>query len=147
MTVVYPAGCTDNVEFSTGQGNDIQITAPQLLVRDGAVIFATTRNTQAGGNIILNLVRLEVLDGGQVVTSSLGSGPAGTVRVDAAEGIRIEGSDPNFANRVEQLPATAFFAVPQSTISVQSTGEGAAGNIIIGGLGTTPVCCSAMVAN
>lgn len=134
-----PSGIfADNTELSTGQGNDIQITAPQLLVRDGAVIVATTRNNQPGGNLILNLGRLEILDGGQVVTSSLGRGPAGTVRVDAAEGIRIEGSDPNFANRVENTPGTAFFAVPQSTISVQSTGEGAAGNIIIGDLGTTP---------
>jgi large exoprotein involved in heme utilization and adhesion len=134
-----PSGIfTNNTDLATGQSNDIQITAPELRVQEGAVVIASTRNDQPGGNIALSLGRLAVLSGGQVVTGSLGSGPAGTLRVDATEGIVIAGSDPNFADRVEQIPETALLFIPQSSLSVRSSAAGAAGNIIIGGLGTTP---------
>jgi len=127
-----------NTEVSTGRSNRIQIVAPELLVQDGAVILASTTNDQPGGDINLDLGRLAVLNGGQVVTGSLGAGPAGTVRIDATEDILITGSDPNFANRVEQIPETSDFVIAQSAVSVQSSGDGTAGNIIIGDLGATP---------
>ena len=134
-----PSGIfTNNTDLATGQSNDIQITVPELRVQDGAVIIASTRNDQPGGNIVLSLGRLVVLSGGQVVTGSLGSGPAGTLQIDATEGIVIAGSDPTFAARVEQIPETALLVIPQSSLSVRSSATGAAGNIIIGELGTTP---------
>ena len=134
-----PSGIlTSNTDFATGQSNDIQITAPELRVQEGAVVIASTRNDQPGGNIALSLGRLAVLNGGQVVTGSLGSGPAGTLRVDATGGIVIAGSDPTFAARVEQIPGTDLLFTPQSALSVRSSAIGAAGNIIIGELGTTP---------
>ena len=129
---------TNNTDLATGQSNDIQITAPELRVQEGAVIIASTRNDQPGGNIVLSLGRLGVLSGGQVVTGSLGSGPAGTLQVDATSGIVIAGSDPNFADRAEQIPDTALLFIPQSSLSVRSSATGTAGNIIIGELGTTP---------
>jgi large exoprotein involved in heme utilization and adhesion len=134
-----PSGIlTSNTDLATGQSNDIQITAPELRVQEGAVVIASTRNDQPGGNIALSLGRLAVLNGGQVVTGSLGSGPAGTLQVDATGGIVIAGSDPTFAARVEQIPETALLFIPQSSLSVRSSATGAAGNIIIGELGTTP---------
>ena len=134
-----PSGIlTSNTDFATGQSNDIQITAPELRVQEGAVVIASTRNDQPGGNIALSLGRLAVLNGGQVVTGSLGSCPAGTLRVDATGGIVIAGSDPTFAARVEQIPGTDLLFTPQSALSVRSSAIGAAGNIIIGELGTTP---------
>ena len=74
---------TNNVPSSGSQSNDIRITTPQFLVQDGATLFASTTNDQPGGNIILSLGSLAVLNGGQVVTGSLGSGPAGTIQLDA----------------------------------------------------------------
>ena len=129
---------TDNTDLATGQSNDTQITAPELLVQEGAVILASTRNDQPGGNVVLSLGRLAVLSGGQVVAGSLGSGPAGTLQIDATEGIVIAGSDPNFAERGEQNPVYELLFIPQSSLSVRSSATGAAGNIIIGELGTTP---------
>jgi filamentous hemagglutinin family protein len=134
-----PSGLlTNNTETSSGQASDITITAPRLLVQEGAVIIASTVNNQPGGNIVLALGRLAVLSGGQVVTGSLGSGPAGTIQLDATSGIVISGSDPTFAARAAQNAGVALLAIPQSRLSVRSEAGGAAGNIIIGELGTTP---------
>ncbi|MFH7243971.1 MAG: filamentous hemagglutinin N-terminal domain-containing protein [Spirulina sp.] len=135
-----PSGIfTNNTVTSTGRSNNIQITAPVLTVQDGAVMLASTSNGQPGGNITLTLGSLEVLNGGQVATGSVGTGPAGTIRINATEGLLITGSDPNFANRVAQVPETASLLLPQSAISVQASGSGTAGNIILGDLGTTPL--------
>jgi large exoprotein involved in heme utilization and adhesion len=129
---------TNNGSADRSQSNDIRITAPQLLVQDGATLFASTVNDQSGGNIVLDLGSLAVLNGGQVITGSLGAGPAGTIRLDATDGIVISGSAPTFAARAAQNAGVALFAVPQSRLSVRSEAGGAAGNIIIGELGTTP---------
>jgi filamentous hemagglutinin family protein len=128
----------NNGSSDRSQSNDIRITAPQLLIQDGATLFASTVNDQSGGNIVLDLGSLAVLNGGQVVTGSLGSGSAGTIRLDATGGIVISGSDPTFAARAAQNSGVALFAIPQSRLSVRSEAGGAAGNIIIGELGTTP---------
>jgi filamentous hemagglutinin family protein len=134
-----PSGIfSDNTDAVMGQSNRIEITAPSLLVQDGAVILASTRNEQPGGDITLDLGQLVVLNGGQVVTGSLGAGPAGTIRINATDGIVIAGSDPTFESRVELIPDLRDFVIPQSAISVQASGSGAAGNIVIGNLGTTP---------
>ncbi len=134
-----PSGifATSNV-FATGQSNDIQIATPNLAVREGAVISASTRNPQPGGDILLSVSRLSILAGGQVVTSSFGSGAAGTIQIDASEGISISGNDPNFADRAFQNPDINLLYAPQSRLSVQSSAAGSAGNIVIGAAGTTP---------
>ncbi|MEA5464074.1 two-partner secretion domain-containing protein [Leptothoe sp. PORK10 BA2] len=128
----------NNGGFTTAQSGDIHLTTPQLLIQDGAAVVSSTLNDQPGGTIILNLGRLEILNGGQVFTGSVGRGTGGTIQVNATEGILISGSDPNFATRSEQVPGINSLFIPQSVLSVRSSGEGAAGNILIGGLGTTP---------
>jgi large exoprotein involved in heme utilization and adhesion len=93
-----------------------------------------------GGNIILSLGHLALLNGGQITTSSEGSGSAGDIYINATDGALISGSDPTFAARLALDPGVTFFFIPtpQSTLSVRSAGLGAAGNIIIGDLNTTP---------
>jgi len=134
-----PSGIfTSSLGFASGPGNNIQIVAPSLTLQDGAVLFASTASAQSGGDIVLALGRLDVLNGGQVVTSSFGSGSAGEIQINATEGIRVSGSDPTFAGRAAQIPGLVDIYSPQSTLSVQSNAAGAAGNIIIGTSGTTP---------
>ncbi|NEQ44298.1 MAG: S-layer family protein [Leptolyngbya sp. SIOISBB] len=96
---------------ATGRGNDIRITAPDLQVLDGAVLEASTRNDQPGGDVVLDLGELALLREGQIATSSAGSGAAGTIQVDASDGIRVSAD---------------------SRLSVQSQADGPAGNILIG---------------
>jgi filamentous hemagglutinin family protein len=134
-----PSGIlTNNTDSPTGQSNDIRIASPVLRLQDGAVLLASTRNNQPGGDIILSLGKLEVLGGGQIVSSSGGEGAAGTIRIEATDDILISGNDPSFGVRAEQISEVELLFVPQSSISVRATGEGAAGSIIIGELGTTP---------
>jgi large exoprotein involved in heme utilization and adhesion len=111
---------------ATGVGNGIRITAPSLQIRNGARLFANTRSAESGGNVVLALGRLSVLDGGRIVAASLGNGAAGSIRVDATEGIEIAGSNPNELSN------------PVSSLSVRSVSEGPVGNIVIGAAGTTP---------
>ena len=129
---------TNSQFFATGQANDIHITTPTLQVQDGAALFAGTVNARSGGDIILSLDRLRVIDGGQIVTTSLGSGAAGTINIDATEGIQILGSDSTFAARGIQVPGIRLLYAPQSRLSVQSRETGSAGDIIVGAAGTTP---------
>jgi large exoprotein involved in heme utilization and adhesion len=134
-----PSGVfTSNDRTSTGQSNDIFVTTPILFVQDGAVLFASTLNNQPGGDITLSLGRLAVLNGGQIIASSEGTGPAGTIRLNATDGILVAGSDPTFDTRATQFPEIGLFSSPQSTLSVRAGAGGTAGNLIIGDSGTTP---------
>jgi large exoprotein involved in heme utilization and adhesion len=129
---------SDSDFLSNGQGGDIRIAAPTLQVQAAAVLEASTRNAQPGGDIMLSLGRLEVRQGGQITTNSFSSGTAGTIQIDATDGILIGGSDPTFAERVLRVPNLGEEFRPESNLSAQSSDTGAAGNIVIGTAGTTP---------
>ncbi|WP_204137511.1 filamentous hemagglutinin N-terminal domain-containing protein [Halomicronema sp. CCY15110] len=129
---------TGNEPTAIGRGNTVRITAPNLQILDGAVIEASTSNAQRGGAIVLDLNELAILGGGQVVSSSLGTGTAGNIRLDANNGIQIAGRNPNFGQQAAQNPALGDRLSASSRLSVQSDASGAAGNIVIGARGTTP---------
>jgi large exoprotein involved in heme utilization and adhesion len=129
---------TFSEDIATGGGDDILITTPLLVVKDEAFIEAGTLNTQPGGDVVLTLGRLDVLNGGQVSTRSEGSGPAGTIRVDATEGIQVSGSALNVPSQATQMSSTIESQDVLSSLSVRSSADGPAGNIVIGAAGTTP---------
>jgi filamentous hemagglutinin family protein len=123
----------------TGRGGDVNVIAPNLQVSNGAVIDSRTVNNQSGGTITLNLGNLALLGGGQILSTSDGSGPAGTVRINATDGIQIAGRDPTYADRLARFGTTAVDPITAASgIYVRSTDTGAAGNVIIGDRGTTP---------
>lgn len=131
-----------------GPAGNIQVEARDRLVVDGFSTrsgFPSTLQTSTelpfsglGGDIELSVGQLEVLNGAQVLATSLNQSPAGTVRVNATESILVAGSNPTFAAQAARSPNIARLFVPQSAISVRSSAEGAAGNLIIGDLGNTP---------
>ncbi|NEQ44307.1 MAG: filamentous hemagglutinin N-terminal domain-containing protein [Leptolyngbya sp. SIOISBB] len=135
------SGSSSNINSAsvsfTGEGGDIHITTPNLQIEDGASLFASTFVTPSG-SIILSLNRLSIINGGQVIASSFGSGSAGSIRIDAKDSLLISGNDPTFAVRATQSPVLDLMFTPQSSLSVRSVTTGAAGNIIIGELGNTP---------
>ncbi|MGI2908764.1 filamentous hemagglutinin N-terminal domain-containing protein [Tolypothrix sp. VBCCA 56010] len=114
-----------------GKGGNITITAPQLTVRDGAVIDARTFNDKTGGNINITLDSLQLLNGGQIFTTSESSGSAGTITINAKNKVDIAGSDPTYSSRLSQFPRRVVQISPNSSLSVRSTATGSAGNIIV----------------
>lgn len=118
-------------ETGTGRGGDIQINTSQFLLKDGATIDARTFNDQPGGDIDITVGSLELLQGSQIISASDSSGSAGTIQVDANDSIKISGIDINFAERIASFPDLENFVVPQSNISVRSSANGSAGDIIL----------------
>ncbi|MEA5449692.1 S-layer family protein [Leptolyngbya sp. CCNP1308] len=125
---------TDNESRSVGAGGDITITTNRFRVSDGAIVDASTRNLAAGGNIIIDTNIFEATNGGQIQTVSLGDGAAGTITVNAAERIRIEGQDPTFATRQVEFGIRRIGLVTvsdgSSGLFALSEGNGRAGDIV-----------------
>ncbi len=117
-----------------GKGGNITISAPQLTVRDGAVIDARTFNDQPGGNINITLDSLQLLNGGQIFTTSESSGSAGTITINAKNQVEIAGTDPTYSSRLSQFPRRVVQISPNSGLYVRASETGAAGNINL----TTP---------
>ena len=116
-----------------GNGRDITITTPSLVIAEGATISGSTRGQGDGGNIIVNAKTLEVLSGGQLITNTLKGGNAGNIILNVTDSVILSGSDPTYAarlarfgGRVGNVGATSgLFA----STTLGSTGNG--GNIFI----------------
>ncbi|WP_414584155.1 filamentous hemagglutinin N-terminal domain-containing protein [Scytonema sp. PCC 10023] len=122
---------TGRTIVGTGKGGNITITAPALKVSEGAVIDARTFNDQRGGDINLTLGTLQLLNGGQIFTTSESSGSAGTVTINANQGVTIAGNDVTYSSRLSQFPNRIVQISPNSSLSVRSSATGPAGNIIL----------------
>lgn len=121
-----------NNRVGTGAGGNINIKSPLLIVGTGGIIDARTFNNKQGGNINLDVRRLEILNGGQIFTTSIGSGTAGTITINASESVTIAGTDSDYFRRVEEFGDGRVGAISErSILSVFSDSEGAAGNIIV----------------
>ncbi len=66
------------------------------------MIAASTYNDSQGGNININTRNVELLNGGQIVTSTRASGNAGKMQINATDNIVISGRDENFSNRIDR---------------------------------------------
>jgi filamentous hemagglutinin family protein len=125
---------TINSDIGSGRGGNIQINTPQLQVSNSAVMDARTVNDQRGGNITLNLDNLSLLSGGQIFTTSEGSGPAGTISITVTGRVNISGTDPTYGDRLAQFTTAVAPLSANSGLYVRSTGTGPAGEIRL----TTP---------
>jgi large exoprotein involved in heme utilization and adhesion len=92
---------TSSEGAESGAGGDIRINTadnPQgiLRVSDGGFLSARTTGSSPGGAIEVNVRELEVVNGGQLITSGSSSGRAGDMSVNATDSTTISGSNPNF---------------------------------------------------
>ncbi|MBR8841065.1 MAG: hypothetical protein DSM106950_45735 [Stigonema ocellatum SAG 48.90 = DSM 106950] len=85
-----------------------------MRVSDGAVLDARTTNNRNGGNITLNVKLGEILNGGQLLSTSSGAGNAGKITVNATDRVTVDGSDSTFNNRVAKF-GTAVAPVDASS--------------------------------
>jgi large exoprotein involved in heme utilization and adhesion len=97
ISSVIPAKQLTN---ETGDGGNISLTSSSLLIRDGALISTSTSAGQGdGGKIDLQVDRLEVLSGGQVMAITRNQGNAGRITINARDRILLSGSDPLHTQR------------------------------------------------
>lgn len=96
-----PSSISSSVEFGAiGNGGNVDIVATELTLDRGGAIVGRTQGDGNAGAIVLSLENLEVLGGGQIVTTSFTQGAAGNIDVDVRDHILLSGSDPTYSERV-----------------------------------------------
>ena len=95
---------TSSEKPDSGQGGDINITARNLYVSDGAVLSAQTTGAFNGGNINTNVEGLRLTNGGQLLTNTFSNGAAGDITINATGNVLISNVDPNFSQRPTPVP-------------------------------------------
>ncbi len=90
-------------ESATGKAGSIELQVPEgfLRISDGGVIDAQTRGNGKEGSITINVETLELLTGGQIITTTFESGDAGNINITASEEILVSGFDSGFSERLE----------------------------------------------
>lgn len=71
----------------------------------------------------------ESTDGGQVLTTTSGSGSAGKITVNATDRVVVNGIDSNYKNRATQFPQRVANIDANSGLFVSSSGSGTTGDI------------------
>jgi filamentous hemagglutinin family protein len=142
--------------FGAGNAGAITIRARDVDLSGGTAaapsgLFAPVDITASGdgGRLSITTERLRVTDGAQIATSTLGSGNAGTLRINASESVRLRGQSPGgvpsglFASTLngtgsggnltvitEQLGVEDGASISvRSASNLQTPGQGAAGNL------------------
>lgn len=116
------------IVVATGNGGNIRVQTGLLRIQDGGVVSARTRSLGDSQNITITVDRLDIRNGGQILSASLFTDPngnagdavssAGNITIRAADSVFITGYDRAYNsrftdlrsafNRVTQNPVTAF---------------------------------------
>ena len=97
----FSAGLVTTTERGAiGLAGDITVDTGNLKIEDGAVIAASTYNSNLGGSIRIATKNFALLNGGQIVSSTRSSGDAGSIQVAVEGNTVISGSYPNLKNRI-----------------------------------------------
>ncbi|MBW4508010.1 MAG: filamentous hemagglutinin N-terminal domain-containing protein [Scytonematopsis contorta HA4267-MV1] len=123
-------GTTATVDKAAG---NIIITTNDFRIADGAVVNALTSNTGDGGSININANIFTATGGGQIITTTRDIGNAGDITLKITDRISIDGSDPNYNQRLEEA---SKFRNPTDIVNNQgaksgifaSTAPGSTGN-------------------
>ncbi|MDE5089895.1 MAG: filamentous hemagglutinin, partial [Trichodesmium sp. St16_bin2-tuft] len=79
---------------STGQGGNIEISAPEKIhITGDGKISVETEDVGQAGNITITTRSLEVKNGAQISASTYGKGDAGSVNIKATETVFIDGGN------------------------------------------------------
>ncbi len=110
----------NTIGSATGNAGSVSLATPSLQIKDHASIQSGTETAGNGGDVLLDVGRLEMSSGGNVMISTgYGSGNGGTLRVNASESVTMTGDGFDNGGAARLVASSAF----------GSTGR--AGNIII----------------
>ncbi len=127
-----------------GQGGNINVTANNLQVTDGAVLDATTVTDSIGGDITVNANTLSI-GSGQILTSTNGAGDAGNLTIqphsneqnlkvnfqNAAQISASTSSSGEGGSLTIKAPESITLAGDGSIISAETTGAGNGGDLTL----------------
>ena len=99
-----------------GKGGNLQISAKNLEVTNGALMSAYTDGIGDAGNVQISTNTLEVTNGAQLIAATFGTGDAGNILINATKTVNIAGTTPQ---------------TRRSGIFVRSQASGGAGEISI----------------
>ncbi len=137
----------------SGHAGQVTVSAPTVELTD-ALLQANSSSTGQAGAVTVNAARLAVTNGGQIITSTVSMGKAGTVTLDATESITLSGRNAG-GTRSQVLSNTSgngsgaagqvSFSAPTITLDdalVQarpntSSSTGAGGTVIVTGADVT----------
>ncbi|MDX2243861.1 MAG: filamentous hemagglutinin N-terminal domain-containing protein [Leptolyngbyaceae cyanobacterium bins.302] len=128
---------------ASGQAGSIAIDGTALnLDTDSRISAAVELAAGNGGQIDINVRRLDLQRGGQLVSSTSGTGAAGSINIAASESVFISGRGTNPSGLFAQSTGAGragdlFIATPQllvqdgAEVSVTTKGEGLGGRLTI----------------
>ncbi|NEO80240.1 S-layer family protein [Moorena sp. SIO4G3] len=131
--------------FGKGNGGDLSITTEQLMVKDGAVVSASTAGVGDGGDVKITTGELIVSDGAQVNAATVGEGDGGKLTVNADSTVQLIGrsaddrvpsglfTQTNGTGKAGELKITTeqLMVKDGATVSASTTGEGDGGNLTV----------------
>jgi filamentous hemagglutinin family protein len=108
-----------SIASQTGDAGVVKINADRVTLQAGTRIDVSTLNSSGkGGSIDIQAKNLELIDGGQLISTTKGTGQAGKINVRADRVININGADANFAAKRTFLSFIAFIS---NTTSAKQT--------------------------
>ena len=113
----FSSGLISSSEANAGgDGGRLLITTKKLTISDGAVLSARSRSAFAGGNIQVIAEDVELLRGGQILSTGFTEGNAGTVTLSVANNLTLKDIDPTFKERFNLVKNTFDELTAQTTI-------------------------------
>ncbi|MBD1805370.1 filamentous hemagglutinin N-terminal domain-containing protein [Microcoleus sp. FACHB-SPT15] len=117
-TGIFSRVSTSSDEPNSGTGGDITVNVRDgnglLRVSNGAFLDATTRSNFSGGNINVDVNTLELVNGGQFLTTTFGNGPSGNITITASGQVTIAGIAPE----LDEI-ASPFDTLPTNTTTLE----------------------------
>ncbi|MBV6624505.1 MAG: filamentous hemagglutinin N-terminal domain-containing protein [Rivularia sp. (in: Bacteria)] len=132
-------GVMSSSSFAKGNAGNLTIDASEFIEVEGidpnsnqiSILSSTTFSAGNGGNLNINTRSLTVKNGGRVDASTLGSGAAGNMTINADDTIEITGSFPGLLSSQITSSATAAGEMTQQRFGLQSGATGESGTVNI----------------
>jgi len=138
----FPSGIlTLSERGANGNAGAISVETGDLVIKEGAILLASTFNQGESGDIQLLTESLELKTGGQIVTNTRSSSDAGEIYLVVTGSAEISGRDTNFndrTSRAERFVETpiGFSQQESDVITSQGSESGIFANTEAGASGT-----------
>jgi len=139
LTFLEGGGGVATNTFGTGQGGVVTINATKSVELNGQSVLGSPSNVSAntynagdGGDVIINTSKLVIQNGASVSSSTLATGNAGSLTINAAESIEVSGTEP-----ISLIPSSLISSAPilsgglQQLLRLPERPSGNSGNLTI----------------